>query len=179
MTPTIRPARAADVAALVELRLANARRHVELDPELHRIPDPDAVSRYFAGVVAGAVTPAPLILVAEVSGQVVGMTELVVSPDPPDHQILGPRPTAQVHTVVQPGYRGQGIGSSLVRAARQLAAERGITRLIAPIFSKNDQAAGFYGGAGFIPHGVLLRTDIGQPGERQPGEPGGSVGRPG
>ena len=164
MTPTIRPAQAADVAALVELRLANARRHVELDPESHCIPDPDAVRRYFAGVLTGEVTPAPLILVVEVSGQVAGMTELVLSPDPPDHQILVPRPMAQIHTVVRPGYRGQGIGSSLVQSAQQLAAERGITRLIAPIFSDNDQAVGFYGRAGFIPHGVLLRTDIVRPG---------------
>jgi GNAT superfamily N-acetyltransferase len=174
MTPTIRPAQAADVAALVELRLANARRHVELDPELHRIPDPDAVRSYFTGVLTGEGTPTPLILVADVSGQVAGMTELVLSPDPPDHQILAPRPTAQVHTVVRPGYRGQGIGSSLVRAAQQLAAERGVARLIAPIFYKNDQALGFYSGAGFIPHGVLLRHDISRPARQS-----GTISRPG
>jgi len=36
-----------DIPALVQLRLANARRHIELGPSLHRLPEASAVYQYF------------------------------------------------------------------------------------------------------------------------------------
>ena len=45
----VRPARPGDVAALAELRLANARRHVELDPAGHRVPEQQAVRAHSGG----------------------------------------------------------------------------------------------------------------------------------
>jgi GNAT superfamily N-acetyltransferase len=158
MTPLIRPARAGDIPALVRLRLTNARRHTELDPAGHRLPDTDAVREYFADVLSGP--GEPLILVAEVSGEVTGMAELVVTPDPPGHQILVPRRTAQIHTVVLDGKRGQGLGKALISVAERLAAGRGISFLIAPILAPNTAAIGFYTGAGFAPHGVLLSKKV-------------------
>lgn len=64
----IRPAERRDVPALVRLRLANAERHVQLDPVVFRLPDAAAVQRHFEEVVGSA-----LISVAEVEGEVVGM----------------------------------------------------------------------------------------------------------
>lgn len=56
------------------------------------------------------------MLVAEAEGTVAGMTELVIrSEPPPDHQILVPRPLAEVHTVVLERFRGRGIGTALVK----------------------------------------------------------------
>lgn len=63
----VRAARPEDVPALVRLRLANAERHIELDPVAYRLPDAGAVRRYFEGVLS---PPAPgdvLVLVAEAS----------------------------------------------------------------------------------------------------------------
>jgi hypothetical protein len=96
----IRPAGRSDVTALVRLRLANAERHVQLAPDLFRIPDEEAVRRYFKNAIGNA-----LISVAEVDGEVVGMVEVVLLADPPDHQILVPRRAADVHTVVLDGHR--------------------------------------------------------------------------
>ena len=48
MAISIRAARADDVPALVQLRMANAERHVGLDPSGHRLPEASAVRRYFA-----------------------------------------------------------------------------------------------------------------------------------
>ncbi|HEX7308093.1 GNAT family N-acetyltransferase [Lentzea sp.] len=152
----IRPAERRDVPALVELRLANAERHVELDPGLFRVPDVRAVRRYFEDVVGHA-----LISVAELDGEVVGMTEVVLIPhDPPDHQILAPRRTADVHTVVLDGHRGRGVGAALVAEAERLAAAHGVELVFANIFAPNDKAHAFYSRAGFGPRGILLSKRV-------------------
>jgi GNAT superfamily N-acetyltransferase len=157
---SIRTARADDVPALVQLRLANAERHVGLDPSGHRLPEASAVRRYFEELLSGSSDVDVLVLVAEVSGTVAGMTEIVMVSAPPDHQILVPRRTAQVHTVVLERYRGHGIGKALVTAAERRAAERGVSHLIAPILAPNTQAISFYSRAGFGPHGVILSKEL-------------------
>jgi ribosomal protein S18 acetylase RimI-like enzyme len=156
----IRTARPDDVPALVQLRIANAEQHAGLDPAGYRIPEPAPVRRYFEELLSGP--PGDIVvLVAEADGTVAGMAELVIrSAPPPDHQILVPLLMADVHTVVLERFRGRGIGSALVRAAEQHAAQRGVAGLIAPILAPNTEAIGFYSRAGFGPHGVILRKDL-------------------
>jgi GNAT superfamily N-acetyltransferase len=157
----VRAARSEDLSALVRLRLANAESHIELDPAAYRLPDAGAVRRYFQDVLAAPATGDVLMLVAEASGQVVGMAEVVMLPEPPDHQILVPRRAAQIHTVVLDGHRGKGVGQALVAAAEHAAADRGISILIAPIFAPNTDALDFYARAGFGEHGIVLRKTPG------------------
>lgn len=147
----IRPAQRADIPALVRLRLANAERHVQLAPDIFRIPDAKAVHQHFEEVVGSA-----LISVAEVDGEVVGMAEVVLLSEPPDHQILVPRRGADVHTVVLDGYRGRGVGAALVAEAERVAAAHRVEILFAGIFATNEQAVGFYSASGFGPRGILL-----------------------
>lgn len=161
VTITVRTARIDDVPALVRLRVTNAQRHVSLDPDGHRIPETGAVHRYFRETLENQRQNQNTVLVAEVAGTVAGMSEVVISAGaPPDHQILVPRRTADVHTVVLEEYRGKGVGKALAAAAEEHARRNGATRLIAPILAGNDEALGFYQAAGFGPHGVLLRKDI-------------------
>jgi RimJ/RimL family protein N-acetyltransferase len=119
MPISIRPARAGDVNALVRLRLANAQRHVELDPAGHRLPDTEAVRQHFAGRLARADGNEALIQVAEFGGDLVGMVEIVIAPDYPDFQIAAPTRRAEIHTVILDGHRGRGIGKALVRAGER------------------------------------------------------------
>jgi GNAT superfamily N-acetyltransferase len=162
----VRAAQAQDVPALVRLRLANAERHASLDPAGYRLPEEGAVRRHFEGLLAGSGGPGGsdgrdiLVLVAEVSGAVVGMSEIVMMATPPDHQILVPRRSAQVHTVVLEDYRGQGVGSTLVAAAEQRAAGCGVSRLFAPILAPNTEAVSFYSRAGFGRHGIILAKQL-------------------
>jgi GNAT superfamily N-acetyltransferase len=158
VTISIRPARAEDVPALVQLRIANAERHAALDPAGHRLPDADAVRRHFEKLLSGLA--ATEVLVAEVSGTVAGMTEIVIHSAPHGHQILVPRRVADVHTVVLASYRGKGVGTALVAAAEQHAAQRGVSQLLAPILAPNAEALSFYERAGFGPHGVILKKEI-------------------
>ena len=153
----IRRAERRDVPALVRLRLANAERHVQLAPELFRVPDESAVRRHFEDVVDHA-----LISVAEVDGEVVGMAEVVLLlAEPPDHQILVPRRAADVHTVVLDGHRGRGVGKALVAAAERVAAEHGVTTIYANIFATNEDAVRFYSASGFGPRGIMLSKPCG------------------
>ncbi|MFS8100467.1 GNAT family N-acetyltransferase [Lentzea alba] len=154
--PFIRPAEPEDVPALVRLRLANAERHVQLAPDLFRLPDADAVRRHFEVTL-----PHSLISVAEVAGEVVGMVEVVLLTDPPDHQILVPRRAADVHTVVLDGHRGRGVGAALVAAAERMAVAHGVTIIYANIFATNDDAVAFYSAHGFGPRGILLSKPCG------------------
>lgn len=149
--PVIRPAERGDVPALVRLRLANAERHVQLAPGEFRVPDEEAVKRHFEDIVGHA-----LIAVAELDGEVVGMAEVVLLAEPPDHQILVPRRAADIHTVVLDGHRGRGVGAALVEAAQRVAARHGVTAMYANIFASNEDAVAFYSAAGFGPRGILL-----------------------
>lgn len=157
MSILVRPAEHRDVPALVRLRVANAERHIQLAPDIYRVPDAEAVRRYFEEVVADG--SKGLILVADVAGDVVGMAEVVLLAEPPDHQILVPRRGADIHTVVLDGHRGRGVGSALVAAAERAAVDRGVSIIYAGIFAPNENAVGFYSASGFGPRGILLSKE--------------------
>jgi GNAT superfamily N-acetyltransferase len=161
MSIFIRAAEHEDVPSLVRLRLANAERHVQLDPVIYRVPDIEAVRRDLEQVLSAE--SKVLILIAEVAGEVVGMVEVVLLADPLDHQILIPRRAAEIHTVVLDGHRGEGVGSALLAAAEQTAAERGVSIIYAGIFAPNKQAVRFYSSAGFGARGTLLSKEPGVP----------------
>ncbi|MDX2546840.1 hypothetical protein ACOT81_04795 [Streptomyces sp. WI04-05B] len=72
----VRAAEREDMHALVRLRLANAERHVQLDPAIYQVPDVEAVRRHFEEVLAAE--SKVLILVAEAEVDVVGMVEVVL-----------------------------------------------------------------------------------------------------
>jgi GNAT superfamily N-acetyltransferase len=160
MTISIRTARPDDVTALVRLRMANAQRHMDLDSGTYRMPDPLAVRRHFHDRLTGPGQDRTLLQVAELAGEVVGMVEIIIAAEFPDHQIAVPRRTAEIHTVVLDGYRGSGIGKDLVRAGERTATELGVSVLIAPILTRNTEAISFYAGSGFGERGVLLSKEL-------------------
>ena len=149
-----------DVPALVRLRIANAERHVDLAPEVHRVPDAEDVRRYFEDSLSAGSNV--VVLVATSGGQVIGMSELVILSAPPAHQILIPRRAAEIHTVVLDRHRGHGTGGALVRAAERAAEDRGVAVIYAAILASNHGAARFYETAGFGPRGTLLRKELGR-----------------
>ncbi|MFF4198065.1 GNAT family N-acetyltransferase [Nonomuraea sp. NPDC001831] len=100
------------------------------------------------------------MFVAEADGEVAGMAEVVLRSAPPDHQILIPRRTAEVHTVVLDRHRGRGVGRALLAAAERTARDRDVEFLLAVIFAPNEDAVGFYSSAGFGDHGLLLGKEL-------------------
>jgi len=57
------------------------------------MPDAETVRRHFEAVLS--TSGDVLVLVAEADGEIAGMVEVVPVPDPPDHQIAIPRPSAE------------------------------------------------------------------------------------
>jgi GNAT superfamily N-acetyltransferase len=155
----VRPAVVADVASLVDLRVANAEVHLLLDPEVYRIPERIAVARHFRAVLA-AEPAGHALLVAQIVDRLVGMVEVVRNPEPPDHQILRPDVSAQVHTVVAEEARDRGVGSALLGAAEQWAAAHGIGRLSAGIHHRNVSAVRFYERHGYADSGRSLTRQL-------------------
>ncbi|MGW5556608.1 N-acetyltransferase family protein [Micromonospora sp. NPDC003944] len=149
----VRTASPSDVAALVQLRMANAEAHLALDPATYRLPQRAAVIEHFTAVFSDA-TGRDAVLVAEQDGRVVGMVEVLRLPEPPAHQILRPEPSAQVHTVVLDEARGRGVGSALLDAADRWAAAQGLSYLSAGIHHHNASAVRFYRRHGYAPSGT-------------------------
>ncbi|MFI6263819.1 GNAT family N-acetyltransferase [Micromonospora sp. NPDC051006] len=153
---TVRPASLADVPSLVELRVANAEAHLALDPGVYRVPQREAVARHFAAVLADEARRDAVLVAETRDGRVVGMVEVLRHPDPPQHQILRPEPSAQVHTVVLPDVQGLGVGSALLEAAERWATDRAIVHLSAGIHHRNIDAVRFYGRHGYADAGLSL-----------------------
>ena len=142
------------------LRLANAEAHLALDPAVYRIPRRDAVTAHFRAVLAAG---RDAILVAtNADGRVLGMVEVLLLPDPPEHQILQPESAAQVHTVVLPDARGLGVGAALLAAAERWAAERHVSWLSAGIHHRNSGAVDFYRRHGYADSGLSLGRRLGE-----------------
>ena len=151
----VRPATMADVPSLVELRVANALTHLALDPHIYRVPQRDAVVRHFTAILTDE-SRRDAVLVAEHDGRVIGMVEVLRSSEPPEHQILRPEPSAQVHTVVLADVRGLGVGAALLDAAEQWALDQGISYLSAGIHHRNAGAVRFYSRHGYTDSGISL-----------------------
>jgi GNAT superfamily N-acetyltransferase len=152
---TVRPAVVADVEVLVGLRVANAEAHLALDPRVYRVPAREAVRCHFTAVLTDD-TDQHAVLVAEVAGRIVGMVEVLRNPPQPDHQILRPEPSAQVHTVVDVDARSGGVGAALLDAAATWASAHTIAFLSAGIHHGNAGAVRFYGRHGFAGSGISL-----------------------
>ncbi|SEP49023.1 GNAT family N-acetyltransferase [Amycolatopsis saalfeldensis] len=158
---TIRLANAADVPALVELRIANAEAHVALDPDTYRVPARDVVARHFAAALAEKASQDAVFVAETPEGRVVGLVEVLRHPGPPEHQILRPEPSAEVHTVVLGDVRGGGTGAALLAAAQRWATGQGIRYLAAGIHHRNAGAVRFYARAGFGDAGLRLVKRLG------------------
>jgi ribosomal protein S18 acetylase RimI-like enzyme len=99
-------------------------------------------------------SPALEVLVAEMDGQIVGFLSLSFV-----HGLTGMRALID-DLAVEPDYRRQGIGASLVEAAMRLARRRGCPYLIVDTARANEPAQAFYRACGFPTGGVApLRID--------------------
>jgi ribosomal protein S18 acetylase RimI-like enzyme len=118
----VRPATPADLAFVVELRMALLREH-GTNPIYARLrPDaPERARRIFAAQLA---SPNERIFLAESDGQVIGIIRCVESSGSP---LLDPPRYAYISSAyVRPEARRRGALRALVAAARNWCAERGL-----------------------------------------------------
>jgi ribosomal protein S18 acetylase RimI-like enzyme len=135
----IRIATEADEEELTRLDVAG--RTAQVSP----VPDPGAGYRFFARVAPEDT------LVAEVNGAIVGncavATPAPVGASPHVLEIIG--------LDVRADHRRRGIAIELITAAKQLARERGKSKLVLRVLGSNPAAYSLYEREGFEVEGVL------------------------
>jgi GNAT superfamily N-acetyltransferase len=97
------------------------------------------------------------IYVAEQEGNVVGSFALLVMLN------LGHRgaPSAIIEdVVVDPALQGQGVGARMMRAAMDLAREKGCYKLVLSSNAKRVRAHAFYEALGFTRHGISFSVTL-------------------
>ena len=161
LTPTIRPYRPDDGdacrACVVELQDAER----ELDPRL-RSGDSMA-DEYLRHMHARCRDYAGTILVAELSGVIVGLTMVLTHvpfealDEPPGHYAL------VAELVVRADSRGHGVGRALLQAAERLAHQAHATELRIGVLSNNLPARQLYIGEGFTPYSEILAKPLKPP----------------
>jgi ribosomal protein S18 acetylase RimI-like enzyme len=155
---TIRPYRPADEAAcracVVELQEAERR----IDPRLR--PGEAMADEYLAQMHARCRACAGGIFVAEIDGAVAGLA-MVLTRVPPEALDEPPGAYAVVaELVVRAGYRRQGLGAALLRAAEAAARDAGASELRIGVLSGNRAARRLYRRAGFGPYLATLAKPL-------------------
>lgn len=140
--PLFRPARAADLPALVAILAADVvGGHGDTT-------DPEAFADYAAAYRAVAANPGTRLYVAELDGRVVGTYELILAYSLHGRGAL----RAIIEAVhVAPDLRGRGIGAGMVRHAMDEARAAGAMTLGLTSGRRREAAHRFYEGLGFAP----------------------------
>jgi GNAT superfamily N-acetyltransferase len=138
----VRPATAEDAEALAQVYLASAEHHLRLDPSLYTRPDATEITERYRRRL-----PLPddaAILVADIAGEVMGWVEIQLRQPGGEPRMLRDAFTAEIDIAVLPDYRGARIGSDLLEAAEQWAADRGVEFMTVEVHTANVDAARFY-----------------------------------
>ncbi len=84
------------------------------------------------------------IVVAEIKGEVVGQVQLERLEDAAAQHVC------EIGIIIDPGYRGKGVGSALLEKAIQTAKHLGFEKITLSVFSTNNKAIKLYTKLGFI-----------------------------
>ena len=144
---TIRAATTDDVPTLGRLGALLVRLHNELDPKRFIAATPQTEDNY--GWFLGTQTKKPevFVYVAESDGKVVGYT--YAGMEGMDYMALRGPAGALYDIVVDPAYRGQGIGRQLLTKALATLSDRGAPRVVLSTAEGNEAAQHLFESAGF------------------------------
>jgi ribosomal protein S18 acetylase RimI-like enzyme len=157
---TIRSVTIDDLDALVDIYLAGARRHAELDPEAFRVPErADCAVRLRRRVESLSDTSAYVLAV--VDGQAAGSATADVADLPHPGAMTRQIRSAELGIAVLEAWRGQGIGHRLIGHLEAWAAERGIERMTLEVSETNDGAIRLYHELGYAETGREMRKELG------------------
>jgi ribosomal protein S18 acetylase RimI-like enzyme len=145
--PLIRRAVAADVPALGRLGALLVRTHHDFDPQRFIAATSGTEHGYASFLLSQLVEPSAVVLVAEQDGVVLGYTYSGIE----GHDFMALRGPAGVlyDLVVDPAYRGQGIGRLLLDATLAALRDRGAPRVVLFTAEGNAAAQRLFARAGF------------------------------
>jgi ribosomal protein S18 acetylase RimI-like enzyme len=153
----VRPATAADIAALVDLVTDVHRLHLNARPGGHRDPSPAEIAAALARMIAD---PDVAVRVADRAGSVVGYV-IVHRVDPPDNIFAASKVKAYVGQLgVRPDARGTGHGRLLMAAAEEVARGWGADAVTLDVQSFNAEALAFYEALGYAVTGHRMARSL-------------------
>src|SRR6478609_2612820 len=133
---TIRPAMHADMKAVGRLGALLIKTHYDFDPDRFIAASPDSPQRYGSFLGTQLERENIVVLVAESDGNVVGYTYAGVEGF--DYMALRGPAGVLYDIVVDPAFRGQGIGRMLLDATVAALKARGELRIVLSTAEKNE-----------------------------------------
>jgi ribosomal protein S18 acetylase RimI-like enzyme len=150
----IRPANGTDISALVHLMQAVQSLHAEAHPDLFVAELDDGGGKtFFEQLLA---SPRNLVLVAEISGTVVGYIWCEERGGSQGFHRKDLRSAYIHHISVDPDHLRQGIGKALVEGATVEMKARGAAGIGVDYWTFNDRARAFFTDLGFRPQREVL-----------------------
>ncbi len=144
---TIRPAVPADMKAVGRLGAMLIEEHFDFDPDRFIPVTPESPQRYGAFLGTQLERDNIVVLAAESDGNVVGYTYAGVEGF--DYMSLRGPAGVLYDIVVDPAFRGRGIGRMLLDATIAALKVRGEPRIVLSTAEKNETAHRFFARAGF------------------------------
>lgn len=147
------------------IQFLNVVRHLQsYELEIHdRMMPVEAIDEWYIDLLSKqCVEQKGYILVAELSGAVVGYATIFTQVDQTDEiDELSYTYGFISHIAVLPHVRGLGIGKQLLSECERRAVEAGCKWLRIPTLAKNQNAITVYKNFGFAPHLITLEKKIG------------------
>ena len=157
--PTVRPATSADLPRLGRLGALLVEEHHAFDARRF-LPTRDRTPADYAAFLVGQIAdPAVIVLVADDHGDVIGYAYATV--EGYDYMSLrGPAGVIQ-DVIVDPEFRGRGVGRMLLEATLAELATRGASQVVLMTAERNEEAQRLFARAGFRRTMVDMTRDAG------------------
>lgn len=158
----VRPATSADLPRLGRLGAVLVEAHHDFDPQRF-LPTRDRTPADYAAFLVGQLgDPDVVLIVADDHGDVIGYAYGAV--EGYDYMALR-GPAAVLHDiVVDPAYRGRGIGRLLLDAALAQLTARGAPRVVLSTADRNEAAQRLYASVGFRRTMIEMTRELGDAG---------------
>jgi len=147
LTATIRPAVPADLPAIGRLGALLVRTHHDFDAKRFIAATPKTEHGYASYLATQMEEPSVVVLAAEQDGAVVGYT--YAGAEGFDYMSLRGPAGVLYDIVVDPAYRGHGIGRLLLDATLAKLEARGAPRVVLSTAERNEAAQRLFARAGF------------------------------
>jgi ribosomal protein S18 acetylase RimI-like enzyme len=156
--PLVRPATSADVPTLGRLGALLVQEHYDFDPRRFIGVTASTSDHYGSFLGEQLAEPDVVLLAAEQDGQVIGYAYGAI--EGYDYMALR-GPAAVIHDlIVDPEYRGRGVGQALLSAMIAALTARDAPRVVLSTAARNESAQRFFERAGFRRTMVELTREL-------------------
>lgn len=159
--PIIRRATPADLPSIGRLGALLVEEHYDFDQRRFLAPRPETPAGYASFMSAQLEGPDKAVLVADDNGDVVGYAYAAI--EGYDYMALR-GPAGVLHDIIiDPEYRGRGVGRLLLDAALEFFRSRGVPRVVLMTAERNEAAQRFFARMGFRQTMIEMARELDEP----------------